>query len=457
MLKLHPHQEEAVEKLANGKILWGGVGVGKSITAVAYYMRREAPRDIYVITTAKKRNSKDWEKEFGRAAVGTERSATVAGVLTVDSWNNLGKYRDVQGAFFIFDEQRIVGSGAWTKHFLGIARRNRWILLSATPGDTWMDYIPLFVANGYYKNRTQFKRDHVVYSAFTRFPKIDHYIGVNRLVRLRSELLVEMPYLRTTIRETSVVNVDYDKKLYDRVVKDRWHVYENRPLKDASEMFAAMRRVVNSDPSRLQRVRALMAKHPRLIVFYNYNYELEMLRSLCHTLSPASTKSSPPGSKTTATEPSSRSSTASAATRTSQAPSSTPAGSTSTTSTRTSGSTFQIAEWNGHKHQPIPDTDEWVYLVQYVAGAEAWECIDTNAVCFFSLNYSYKIWEQAYGRIDRINTPFSILFYYILMSNSEYDAATFEALSKKENFNERDFMMGKASENWGEPGRKGAR
>lgn len=385
MVELYPHQQDAVNCLGNGKILCGGVGTGKSLTAAAYYMKVEADADIYVITTAKKRDSLDWEKEFAKFGVGKSRDATVAGgILTVDSWNNINKYREVVGGFFIFDEQRIVGAGAWANSFIRIAKRNRWILLSATPGDTWLDYIPVFIANGFYKNRSEFKRDHVVYASWSKFPKVERYVGVAKLVRLRNQLLVEMPYLRHTTRNSINVRVGYDKILYDRVWKDRWHVYENRPIRDSAELFLVARKVVNSDPSRLEAVKTLMQKHPRLIVFYNFDYELRMLRTLSECGVP-------------------------------------------------------VGEWNGHKHEVVPTGEKWVYLVQYVAGAEGWECITTDTTVFYSLTYSYKVWHQGHGRIDRLNTPYNGLFYYTLLSDSPIDRAVMQALKMKKNFNEKSF------------------
>jgi hypothetical protein len=380
MLELYPHQRKAVTELDNSKVLWGGVGTGKSRTAVAYYMEKEAPRDVYVITTAKKRDSLDWQTEFAHAGVGPSRDSTVAGVLRVDSWNNIGRYKDVRGAFFVFDEQRLVGSGAWTKAFLKLAKHNRWILLSATPGDTWLDYVPVFIGNGHYKNRTDFVQQHVVYSRFSKFPKIERYTNTGRLVRLRNNLLVEMPYMRHTTRHVKDIECDYDRAMFEKVVKKRWNPYENRPLRDAGELFWVMRKVVNSSSSRLAKVRSLMKTHPRLVVFYNFDYELENLRSLA--------------------------------------------------------SSTTIREWNGHKHEEIPDTDEWVYLVQYVAGSEGWNCTTTDAMVFYSLTYSYKNWHQAYGRIDRLNTPFMDLFYYVLTSDSVIDRAIYKALREKRSFNE---------------------
>lgn len=400
-MDLYEHQLKASERLSNGRILCGGVGTGKSRVAVHYYLNKEAPKDVYVITTARKRDSLDWNSEFARIGVGTSPDRSVAGSLTVESWNNLGRYRDVQGAFFIFDEQRIIGSGEWTKNFLAIARRNHWILLSATPGDTWLDYIPVFVANGHYKNRTEFKREHVVYAPWTKFPKVLRYSNVNKLVRLRNELLVEMPFVRPTKRHSINVNVNYDKELFGKVLKDRWNPYKNQPLKDAGELFMVMRKVVNSDVSRLQAVQTLLASHPRLIVFYNFDYELESLRNLTHQ-SLSTVDGHHKNSSITSR-------------------------------------TIHLSEWNGHKHEPIPKTDSWVYLVQYQAGAEAWNCIDTNAICFYSLPYSYKIWVQAHGRIDRLNTLFSDLFYYTFMSNSKIDFLIAKSLAEKRSFNERDY------------------
>lgn len=396
---LRPHQSEAFRKLHNGSILRGKVGIGKSRVAMAYYVHAEAPKDIIVITTAKKRDSVDWETEAAHFGIGKAKDATRAGVLTVDSWNNIGKYVDVEGAFFVFDEQRLVGSGMWSKSFIKIAKHNHWIMLTATPGDTWLDYIPVFIANGWYKNRTEFKREHCVYNTYGKYPKVERYIGLGKLNKYRNHILVEMPYEMHTTRENVIVPVEYDEDIWHLITKKRWHPYENRPIKDAGELFHLMRKVVNTDPSRIEAVLCLMKKHPKLIVFYNFDYELEMLRGLF--------------SRTQTLETSKQESTP---------------------------STFSIAEWNGHRHEPIPDSDNWVYLVQYVAGAEGWNCTETDAMCFFSLTYSYKNYHQAHGRIDRLNTPFSTLYYYTLLSTALIDRAVAKALGHKKNFNESEFV-----------------
>jgi hypothetical protein len=380
-VKLYDHQAKAAKELDNGKILCGGVGTGKSLTALAYYMRNEAPKDIYVVTTAKKRDSLEWGGEAAKYTIGGVREASLGGVLKIDSWNNIGKYEDVRDAFFIFDEQRLVGSGAWVKSFLKITKANRWIMLSATPGDTWMDYIPVFLANGFYKNRTEFKRRHVVYSPYTKFPKVERFVDSQHLVRLRNSLLVEMPYEKHTVRILEYVDVEFDRKLFESVLKDRWHVYDERPIRDVSEMFLLLRKVVNSHPSRVSAIRELLAKHPRLVVFYNFDFELGALRTL--------------------------------------------------------GAEVELAEWNGHKHEPIPDSDRWIYLVQYASGSEGWNCISTNAVAFYSMTYSYRQFEQAQGRIDRLDTDYRELHYYVLKSGSGIDNAIAKALKSKKNFNDK--------------------
>lgn len=378
-MELQPHQAAALRQLRNGNILWGGVGTGKSRVAIAYYEQEERHKDLYVITTAKKRDSLDWNAEAAKAGIGTERDATVHGVLRVDSWNNLNNYRDVKGAFFVFDEQRLVGSGAWVRAFQKIAKHNNWILLSATPGDTWMDYVPVLIGNGFYKNRTEFIREHVVYTPYVRFPKVDRYTGVNKLVKHRNSILVHMPYAKETVRHSKTVYTDYDQEKMDLIVKRRWDVYEEKPIRDFSEMFRVGRRLVNSHPSRLKAVRALLRRHNRLIVFYNFNYELDLLRGLENVVT--------------------------------------------------------VAEWNGHKHEELPKTERWVYLVQYSAGSEGWNCTDTDAIAFYSLTYSYKNWEQAHGRIDRLNTPFRDLYYYTLRSKSLIDSKIWKSLKSKKNFN----------------------
>lgn len=384
-MELMEHQQKAIANLDNGRILWGGVGSGKSATVLGYYMERESFRDIYIITTAKKRDSLDWEREAAKFGISTERDSTVAGTISIDSWNNISKYHGVRDAFFVFDEQRVVGSGAWVKSFLKIARQNRWVLLSATPGDTWLDYAPVFVANEFYKNIGAFKMEHVVYEPFVKYPKIRFFLGEQKLERLRNIVLVEMPYMSTAKRMLNEIPVDYDKEVFQQVWKKRWHVYEDRPIADIAELFRVMRKVTNSDPSRLDMVRDLMKVHAKLIIFYSFNYELDILRTLANVV--------------------------------------------------------DLAEWNGHKKEPIPNSDSWVYLVQYVSGSEGWNCIETNAEVFYSLTYSYKNFEQAQGRIDRLDTPFKTLYYYMLVSNSVTDLAISRSLREKRSFNERKFMQ----------------
>jgi hypothetical protein len=391
--EMYPHQKKALAEMKDGCILWGGVGSGKSRTALAYYCLTDAHEDIYVITTAKKRDSLDWEEEAMRFGIGKEPDATLYGTLTVDSWNNIHKYVDVKNAFFIFDEQRLVGSGKWVKMFLKIAQKNRWIMLSATPGDNWMDYAPVFIANGFYRTRTQFKIEHVIYAPYVRHPKIERYVNVGKLVKHRNEILVHMPYAKHTVRHPHNVWVDYDEELLARVSHGLWNVYEDEPTKDKADTLRVMRRVVNSDVSRLAALDKLVQEHPRLIVFYNFNFELDMLREFGISLLDRADVS------------------------------------------RT------LAEWNGHNHNEIPDSDHWLYLVQYAAGSEGWNCVSTDATCFYSLPYSYKQFEQAHGRIDRLNTEYTDLHYYYLRSKASIDHAIWRSLKSKRAFQPDHFDM----------------
>ncbi|AWN03414.1 DNA helicase [Microbacterium phage Count] len=400
MIKLMPHQEQAVLEMHNGSVLKGEVGSGKSLTAIAYYYMKvcrglpkmpgidfkpmENPMDLYIITTAKKRDKFEWEMEGGH--FGLFRESDLNGVqMHVDSWNNINQYELVTDAFFIFDEQRLVGSGAWVKAFLQIAKNNQWIILSATPGDTWMDYIPIFIANGFYKNRTEFIRRHVVFSRFSKFPKVERFVETGYLERLRDKILVDMPYERHTVRHENVVMVEYDAQLYKQLVETRFNPETEEPFKDVAEFFAYCRKVTNQDTSRLGEILRILESHPRLIIFYNFNYELEILRTLRTTLN------------------------------------------------------YPLAEWNGQKHEEIPDTDKWIYLVQYTAGAEGWNCITTDAIAFYSLPYSWKAFHQSKGRIDRLNTKYVDLFYYILRSASPIDRAIWKTLMTKKSFNEKRY------------------
>lgn len=399
-IQLYEHQLEAVNKLKNGSILCGDVGSGKSLTALAYYYKLHGgvingekhvfmknPRDLYIITTARKRDTLEWEGEMVPFFLSANpESNYYKNKVVVDSWNNIKKYQNVYGAFFIFDEQRVVGSGAWVKAFLNIARKNQWILLSATPGDTWKDYIPVFIANGFYKNKTQFEREHVVYSRVTRYPQIDRYLNTGKLLKYRNMILVDMDFNRNTVRHDEDVYVKYDVAKYKDATRLRWDPYKKEPIKDASGLCYVWRRIVNEDISRQIAVMELFEKHPKMIIFYNFNYELELLKAAFEGIDGV-----------------------------------------------------EVAEYNGHVHQAVPTSNSWVYLVQYTAGAEGWNCITTDTMVFYSMNYSYKIMHQASGRIDRLNTPFIDLYYYHLKTRSGIDLAIARALHEKKNFNERDY------------------
>ena len=399
-IKLFDHQKKALSNMKNGCILNGGVGSGKSITGLAYYhtlfggeldpfSRMKEPRDLYIITTARKRDTLEWHKELLSFMLkdGENKDLYPNGLhVIIDSWNNIKKYKDVFGAFFIFDEDRVTGNGTWVKTFLNLARKNKWIILSATPGDTWSDYIPVFIANGFYKNRTEFINKHVIYSRFTKYPKIDRYINTGILLKYRNDILVEMDFERKTEAHHEDVIVDYDMVMYKEVGRLRWNPYTNKPIKNASELCYTWRKIVNIDESRQIALLELFEKHPRIIIFYNFDYELDILKNVFESIG------------------------------------------------------VKVAEWNGHSHQPIPQGKSWIYLVQYAAGNEGWNCILTDTIVFYSQNYSYKVMQQAAGRIDRLNTPFTYLYYYHLKSKAPIDRAISRALSAKKKFNETKFV-----------------
>ena len=404
-IQLYDYQLDAIERMKNGCILCGGVGSGKSMTSLAYYYLQNGGdisflmgdeyvtmddvqiKDLYIITTARKRDTLEWEGELANFLLSTHPDTSLyKNKVVVDSWNNIGKYADIKNAFFIFDEQRVVGSGAWVKAFLKIAKVNQWILLSATPGDTWQDYIPVFIANGFYRNKTEFTQEHIIWKRFSKFPQIDRYINTGRLIRLRNSILVNMEFDRKTVSHHEDVYVNYDISKYKDITRNRWDIWEDKPIENAAGLCYALRKIVNIDSSRQVALMEIVEKHPRAIIFYNFDYELDILKGLYY------------------------------------------------------GEDVEIAEWNGHKHQPIPESDKWIYLVQYNAGAEGWNCIKTDTIIFYSQNYSYKVMVQSSGRIDRLNTPFTDLYYYHLKSRSGIDLAISRALKSKKKFNETRFV-----------------
>lgn len=388
--------------MKNGCILNGDIGSGKSRTGLYYYFKenggsidpdyipmKHKPKDLYIITTAMKRDSFEWEKELVpyRLSPKPEENQFYGNNVVIDSWNNIKKYIDVKDSFFIFDEDRVTGSGVWVKSFLKIAKNNNWIILSATPGDTWSDYIPVFIANGFYKNKTEFSREHIVYSRFTKYPKVDRYISTGRLLRLRNDILVDLNVVKHTVQHHEDIFVNYDVSKYKDIMRTRWDPYKDEPIQQAAGLCYILRRAVNSDESRQVRLLELLEDHPRAIIFYNFDYELDILMHLAQ------------------------------------------------------GTDAEVAQWNGHKHEPVPTGNKWIYLVQYTAGAEGWNCTTTDTIIFYSQNYSYKTMHQAAGRIDRRNTKYTDLYYYHLKTRSGIDLAISQALKKKKKFNENKFIV----------------
>lgn len=400
---LYPEQREAVEKMKNGCILKGGVGSGKSITSLAYYYKlnggnidakryspmNDPPLNLFIITTAKKRDDAEWENELVRYHLSTDRKlSNYNHIVIIDSWNNIKKYKSTHKAFFIFDEDRVTGKGAWVDAFLKIAKNNQWVLLSATPGDGWTDYIPVFIANGFYRNRTDFNNQHVIFDPYiTKYPAIKGYYNEEILRRYRASIEVDIDIARTTDRHNIYIEAPYDRDLYKYVTINRWNPYLDKPVEQIAELCSLWRRISNNVPERLEILKEKLTAGtvPKVIIFYNFNYELDELRTL------------------------------------------------------DGWNGYTVAEWNGHKHQPIPDTDKWIYLVNYMSGAEGWNCIETNVVIFFSQTYSHKQLEQAKGRIDRLNTPFKNLYYYHFVSKSPIDRAIRITLRKKGEFSEMKY------------------
>ena len=391
-MKLYPHQEKAVERLKNGSVLVGGVGSGKSLTALYYwhtkvcggsfnpYRARKVKMKLYIITTARKRDSGDWQDELAPFLVKPED-------VVVDSWNNIGKYIYAKDSFFIFDEQRLVSYGAWSKAFIRITRQNQWILLSATPADTWYDLLTIFIAHGFVRNKTDFHNKYCVFSRFSKYPKIERYVSEQELARFRSKIFVIMKDQRHTKRHYKQIFTEFDRETYNFVVKNRKNPVTLEPCMDMGEVCRVLRKIVNASEDKLMRLYDIYAKHNRVIVFYNYDYELDMFRNWCEY------------------------------------------------------EKIPYSEWNGHKHQEVLEGEKWIYLVQYSAGQEAWNCITTNCTVFLSPNYSYKSMEQASGRIDRMNTSYKYLYYYIFLTNSSIDKQIWDAVGRKKRFQEKDFVL----------------
>ena len=211
------------------------------------------------------------------------------------------------------------------------------------------------------------------------------YRGETRLIRLRDRILIDMDFRRHTIPHDEDIYATYNVSMYKEAIKTRFDPYKKEPIQQAAGLCYVLRKIVNSDESRQVKLLEIFESHPKMIIFYSFDYELDILKKIYY------------------------------------------------------GDGVEVAEYNGHAHEVIPNSDKWVYLVNYSAGAEGFNCIKTNCIVFYSQTYSYKTLLQAKGRIDRLNTPFTDLYYYHLKSRSGIDLAISRALHEKKKFNERKF------------------
>lgn len=377
-ISMYEYQLEAIDKLQSGMILWGNVGSGKSRTSLYFYCKNYSNKKLLIITTAQKRNNGEWLEEckvFGLNPI-------------IDSWNNIKKYDNYENYFIIFDEDHLTGYGAWSKAFIKMAKHNDWLVLTGTPGDNYAEFMTVFIAKGWYKNKRDFEEQHVIYSRYSKYPKVDRYINQGLLEVRRRDILVKMFVDKRAIVHKEVIITQYDISKYKKAYKDK-RDENNKPFKNATAFCLYLRKICNEDVSKVVKVRELLLKHNKVIIFYNYLYEKEILLKLLKTMK-----------------------------------------------------TFNVGEYNGQHHDDIPIGERWAYLCQYTAASEGWNCLLCDTMIFFSMSYSYKAMEQAAGRINRINTPYKDLYYYYLRTTSSIDLSINRALSTKRNFNESTFIGG---------------
>lgn len=377
-ISMYEYQLEAIDKLQSGMILWGNVGSGKSRTSLYFYCKNYSNKKLLIITTAQKRNNGEWLEEckvFGLKPI-------------IDSWNNIRKYEKYENCFIIFDEDHLTGYGAWSKTFIKMAKCNDWLVLTGTPGDNYSEFMTVFIAKGWYKNKRDFEENHVIYSRYSKYPKVDRYINKGLLEKHRRDILVKMFVEKHPRVHKEIVITQYDISKYKKAYKEK-RDENNKPFKNATAFCLYLRKICNEDESKIVKVRELLLKHNKVIIFYNYIYEKEILLKLLKTMK-----------------------------------------------------TFNVGEYNGQHHDDIPIGERWAYLCQYTAASEGWNCLLCDTMIFFSMSYSYKAMEQAAGRINRVNTPYKDLYYYYLRTASSIDLSINRALSTKRNFNESTFIGG---------------
>ncbi|MBL0992197.1 MAG: DEAD/DEAH box helicase [Escherichia coli] len=396
-MKLFDYQKEAIENFESKPLNLSDVGTGKSYMSIGSYVKSECSK-LLIICLAPKVNDFVEDSEIFNLNVtalnkGTKKNkellseSNLVAISFESSWRltELNKWVD-KDTFIIIDESHkvSVSKSKVTKFVMGLSKRAKYnYLCTATPVsngklENW--YPQLFISNVFRKPKKEFEQLFVIKQmrqmGSMRFMQITGYRNEHLLEQMIDEASVKYK------RDKGYLPEDYVYKtkkpaMYNKLKKSRLYKDDNDlrvELDNSSKLFNSLRQVshgflngiskqVSKEP--FERLDAILETHnnERVVIFYNYKWEAEMLKQLLDKLK------------------------------------------------------RPYGEYNGSVKdlKPFKNNDNGVVLAQYKSASTGInDFVISNVMVFNSMPLSSTEYLQAKGRTDRHGQDKTPLYYHIV-------------------------------------------
>lgn len=292
-----------------------------------------------------------------------------------------------------------------SKALMELMKNNITIGLSATPMPNGMldDGVAYLVYNNYYKNQSDFRKQHIPPRMYDRYYKpdvytIDYEIDPNRFFELDlfkerikattfvpdAEVDFEMPHQRL-----HTLAYDLSQKTINDIY-DMSNSYKERRYDSYRQYLSDIKRAISQDSNHVERMKLIVKenKDKQPLIFYETNAQLEVIEKGLNELNMPYKCINGQG--------------------------------------------------NSDKLDDIDTTDtEQAIVIQYKSGGNSIEFTNSFVSIFYGLIYSWGDIAQAMGRNIRRGMPQdSYVNQYFLLATHPHDSHVYDVIERKEEFSE---------------------
>lgn len=394
---LYEYQKKVIDKADSSWLFALGTGTGKTILSIHHYLKHYNGESLLIIAPAQKVLEGGWDREVQRVAnfynIQIQYDVMSYGVLA-KKWNLY------KGWFVIFDECHYVKNPTSQrgKAALNLTRiSTNFSLLSATPSSNgWADTINYMLMFNFYRNKTQFIKEHAIHE--TKFfgqkqiKVIADWKDQDKLKMLYQSISTKLSKddcldLPPLIFEDVYFKVS---KEYEIIRKKRVLETENGPIAydTVMKLQHGLRFYANQKDKLSYTEMLAESTNENIVIFYYYQQEKDDLVKVL-----AKNK--------------------------------------------------KIYEVSG-KVNHLPSRDQWdelkntVTLVQYQAGAAGIELQYCNLVIFYTPTFSFQDYDQALGRAYRNGQTKKVTVYRYITKKS-VEEHVYRSLAEKKDFTESLF------------------